>query len=186
MLTHPATKYQAFAPINLPDRRTDELLGQIEITRGPLIDWLQERMTFGEHGFGYAWNNSKGWVVPRSEFWEDFKAWQINSPRGRYDSSIRSQNQFTRELKRVIPEDLFKNSTASPPPEYQSHVKTYPATINGTTYHLSNIFLFPSFDALRNTISSKYGIHFQEIDVSDLELFDPTDLTLDADEWDIL
>ena len=166
--------------------RTEELLGQIEITRGPLIDWIQERMTFGEHGFGYAWNNSKGWVVPRSEFWEDFKTWQINSPRGRYDSSIRSQNQFTRELKRVIPEELFKNSTATPPPEYQSHVKTYPATINGTTYHLSNVFLFPSFDALRNTISSKYGIHFQEIDVSDLEAFDPSELTLDADEWDIL
>lgn len=166
---------------------TEELLNQIEITRGPIIDWMQERLTFGETGFGYAWGNGKGWNVPRTELWEDFKTWQINSPRGRYDSSIRSQNQFTRELKRVIPEDLLKNSTAKPPPEYQAHVKTYPATINGTVYHIANVFRFPSFAALKNTVAAKYGLQFQEIDLSDIELSDEDDVTtFDIDEWDIL
>lgn len=164
--------------------RTEELLGQIEITRGPIIDWMVERLTFGMYAFGYAWENNKGkFVVPKSEFWEDFKSWHINSPRGRYDASIRSQNQFSRELNRVLPE--HKVSTAIPPPEYQAAVKTYPARINGRDYHLTNVLLFESFDFLRSNLAKKYGIKFQQIDEDNLEEDDDFSI-LDIDEWDIL
>ena len=163
--------------------RTEELLGQIEITRGPIIDWLVERLTFGQHSLGYAWDNSKGkFVVPKNEFWEDFKSWQINSPRGRYDSSIRSQNQFTRELNRVLPP--AKVSTAIPPPEYQSSVKTYSAHIGGRDYQITNVYLFDSFDYLKNSLVAKYGIKFQEVDDTDLDEEDFSILTVD--DWDII
>lgn len=164
--------------------RTEELLGQIEITRGPVIDWLVERLTFGENAFHYAWTNSKGkFAVPKHEFWEDFKNWQINSPRGRYDSSVRSQNAFTRELNRVLPENGFKVSTAVPPPEYQHTVQTYPARINGKEYHITNAFIFDSFMFLRNALVQKYGIKFQEIEIEDFE--DEFNI-LDVSDWDIL
>lgn len=169
--------------------RTEELLGQIEITRGPVIEWMQERLTFGQHSIGYMWNDKKGrLIVPKQELWDDFKAWQIASPKGRYSASVTSQNQFTRELKRVLPEEGFEFSTAGPPAEYQSHVKTYAIQVSGKTYHISNVFKFPSFDWLRNSLSAKYGIKFAVADPNhDYDEDELDDFSiLDIDEWDIL
>lgn len=181
MLARPLDEFSPYR--DLP--RTEELLDQIEITRGAFIDWLAERVQFGEAAFPYCWVSRKGkWIVPKQELWEDFKQWHMNSPRGRYDSTIRSQSQFTRELNRVLPE--HKVSTATPPSELIHHVRTYETRVNGKTYQVTNVFQFDDFDVIVNILKNRYGIKAQGIDEDELDEGEDDFDILATDDWDII
>ena len=180
MLHRDISEFNAYR--DLP--RTEELLGQIEITRGPVVDWLQERMTFGENGFSYSWFNNKGhFCIPKHEFWEDFKQWQINSPRGKYNSTVSSANAFSRELKRVLPD--YEESTSVPPAQSQGLIKTFPTVVKGREYHITNVYKFASFEFLKNELVKKYAMKFQEIDAD--EILDSYDHSEDnpKDIWNL-
>ena len=165
--------------------KTEELLGQIELTRGPVIEWMAEKLQYGDSGFSYAWTSRKGnFIIPQAEFWEDFRNWLAANPRGRFGTNITTKAAFTRELKRVVPE--FRHSTGSPPAGMEHMVHTYQASVAGKNYQIANVFVFDhGFHGFRQSLVNRYGLSITSVNADDLDIDDDFSI-LDTDEWDFI
>ena len=166
--------------------RTEELLGQIELTRGPVIEWLNDKLQLGESGFTYCWSNRKGnFMIPKQEFWEDYKNWYASNPRGRFGANITTNAAFGRELRRVCPE--FRFTTGRPPAGMEHMVDTYQAETNGLNYQIANVYAFDGgFDGFRRGLCNRYGLTLAEVNADDLDLGDDDFSILATDEWDFI
>lgn len=166
--------------------RTEELLGQIELTRGPVIEWLNDKLQLGESGFSYCWSSRKGnFMIPKREFWEDYKTWYAGNPRGRFGANITTNAAFGRELRRVCPE--FRFTTGRPPAGMEHMVDTYQATTAGQNYQIANVYAFDGgFDGFRRALCKRYGLTLTVLNTDDLDLGDDDFSILDTDEWDFI
>ena len=50
----------------------------------------------------------------------------------------------------------------------QGTVKTYSHYSNGKEYWITNVFQFETFDYLKNSLTRKYALKFQEIDEDEI------------------
>lgn len=179
---------------------TKELIEQITMTRGAVVDWMMEKFETGEEAFSYTWYNRKReFVLPINEFWMDFAQWQNQRSKGRFDNPIRSQSGFSRELKRIFSRDEKHGyedlalTTASVPDDKTMEIKSHEALISGKTYCVAKVYRFSSYHAFYHQFASKYGIEEMyynpamdgddETDVGDFDFGTTTPAT---DEWDIL
>ena len=165
--------------------RTRELIEQISITRGAVLDWLTEKFDFGEDQFTYTWHNARGdFIMPIHEMWADFAGWQKTRSMNRYDKPINSQAALSRELKRIFEE--LPLTTASVPEEMSLDIKSFASVINGKTYNIAKVYKFPSFNSFESSFKRRYGMEEQRYDPS-FDVADEPDFDLiDDSEWDIL
>ena len=185
MLQRDVTGFDPFH--NMP--RTRELIEQISITRGAVLDWLVEKFDYGQSQFAYSWENARGeFILPIFEMWNDFKGWQSNAARGRYDKPLQSQSAFSRELKRIF-EDLPLTTASVPDTMADFEIRTFDQTVNGRTYKIAKVYKFMTFSAFEHTFRIRYGLEEASYDPSNDEKTE-----LDADfgaafeqlDWDLI
>ena len=165
--------------------RTRELIEQISITRGAVLDWLMEKFDFGPAEFGYSWQNKRNeFILPITEMWEDFKNWQAHAAKGRYENPIRSQSGFSRELKRIF-EDL-PLTTATVPDEVAFDIKHFEQRVGHHTYKIAKVYKFYNFEEFEGTFRKRYGLETVTYDPASEELDnDAANFDFGTDEEDL-
>lgn len=141
---------------------TRELVEQIGLTRGAVVDWLLEKFDFGQEQFTYAWNNKKGeFLIPIFEMWSDFSHWQSTKTKGRFDNPIKSQSGFSRELKRIFGGDHGEDlplTTGSVPESMNLEIRAVESMISGKIYHIAKVYRFHNYQAFYGQFAKKYGM----------------------------